>query len=146
MNPTLVRKDFRVDGIFGELWDERGEFYCVTLERAYPRKEITYPEETQNTYSPFTYLPKIPPGKYRCTRFNSPHLGYIVWMLHDVPGHDHCLIHIGNYNENSDGCVLVGKQIGNKTDLGKMIMSSEPTFKKLMKDTESLTEMQLTVI
>lgn len=146
MNFTLIRRDFRPDGIFGELQDDNGIFYCMILEHAYAASAVIYPSKESNAYSVSTHLPKIPPGEYKCTRFKSPHLGYEVFILNDVPGHNHCLIHIGNYNEDSDGCVLLGSQIGNRLGNGKMITSSEQTFKRFMETQKYVDSFMLTVI
>lgn len=131
MNVTLIRKDELADGYFGELHQDNGNFLFTTLEHAYPNPD-------GSLYA------KISPGTYMCVRFESPHLGYEVFMLENVPGHDHILIHIGNYNENSDGCIMLGIGLGFK--MGQktpcMITNSEKAFKAFMemqKDVQSFT-------
>lgn len=49
----------------------------------------------------------IPKGIYKVTRFNSPSKGK-CFMLLNVDGRNHILIHVGNYPKDSLGCILVG--------------------------------------
>lgn len=130
MDFTLRNRRSSVDGVFGELVDAKGTFNFVTLEHAY---------SDGNGH----FFPKIEPGVYTCVRFQSPHLGYEVWHLTgNDSDHHFFLIHIGNYNDDSDGCILIGKGYGNKSDGGKMIVSSKQAFAALMeaqKETDSFT-------
>lgn len=126
MNLTLVRKQYRDDGIFGEI--ESGALYYFTLEHSYER------------------IAKIPAGEYTCKRRLSPHFGYDVFELIDVPGHDFIEIHIGNYNEDTDGCILLGLGLGHTTKNGVMLTSSKQAFAGFMKMQEDIDEFKLTVV
>jgi hypothetical protein len=71
-------------------------------------------------------------------------------MLSDVPPFEGkevtgILIHILNYNDESDGCIGVGMQIGNKSDGGKMIMQSKLAFESLMKYQDSINEFTIMI-
>ena len=101
---TLKRTEFRDDGIFGEL--SAGNLNLVTLEHSYDKK------------------PKIPVGTYKCVR-GVHHLANMVhpfttFEVTGVPGHTNILIHPGNWNSDSEGCILVGKVIGWRDDHTKI--------------------------
>jgi hypothetical protein len=125
MNLHLTRKQYRDDGIFGEI--DCDKIYFFTLEHSYDK------------------MPKIPQGVYRCTRWDSPKFGYQTFMLNDVPGHDHILIHIGNYNHDSEGCILIGLGLGRTKNNGVMITSSKQAFQKFMELQEGVDEFTLTI-
>ena len=112
-----------------------GKYFCDTLEdkdrglrqdmpvsviRATKRKGIT----------------AIPTGRYRVTlAVQSPKFskraiyqfcnGYLPRLI-NVPGYDGVLIHIGNTANDTEGCILVGKN----TQVGK-VLESTATFKAL---------------
>lgn len=126
MDLILTRKHFRDDGIFGELTGYG--FHAYTLEHSYNGK------------------PKVLIGKYSCVRgIHKLKYGnsFEAFMLVGVPGHTGILIHKGNYNHDSDGCIL----IGNGLDLSQnMITDSKIAFDKfneIQKDKDSFT---LTVV
>jgi hypothetical protein len=131
MNLKLERRLFRDDGIFSDLKNEKGDVIAVTLEHSYDKK------------------PKIPNGTYTCKR--SPHRlhgmssDFITFEIMNVPGHDNILFHWGNYNKDSDGCVLVGQKVAMMPNGMKMITRSRETFADLMKIEEGLDTFQLTV-
>lgn len=118
MDLILTRRDRREDGIFGEICSEKGEFLFITLERSYALK------------------PKIKPGKYKCVRgmhrLENMTEEFETFEVKGVKGHWGILFHVGNYNEQTNGCILVGLGMGNKMGGGKMITSSKQAFKKFM--------------
>lgn len=123
----LVRFLYSQDGIFSKLYNEVGEQIAYTLEHAYG--------QTGGGYGP-----KVTVGTYKCTRHTSPKFGYETWMLENVPGHTYILIHIGNYDHDSDGCILIGEKIN-----GVMILNSRVTFNKFMDMTKDEKELTLTI-
>lgn len=93
----LQRDDYTSKGIFGKLYVEETEFLCYTLEHAY-----LYSGE---------YLPKVPKGIYTCKRgIHQLKSGgpFETFEVTKVPGRWGILFHVGNYNEDSSGCILVG--------------------------------------
>ena len=50
----------------------------------------------------------VPDGTYKCVKRTSPKYGH-HWHLLNVPNRDLILIHSGNYNHHTLGCILVGK-------------------------------------
>ena len=54
----------------------------------------------------------IPAGVYKCTKHNGGKYKD-VWILHDVPNRSVILIHNGNTEDNTEGCIVVGSMFGN---------------------------------
>jgi hypothetical protein len=132
MNLTLIRTDAREDGIFGTLEGPNG-LIAYTLEHAYPRGGI--------------FTPKLPAGIYTCVRglhqLANMKAPFWTFEITGVPGHTNILIHIGNYNDDSEGCVLVGDTILKGPTW--MITDSRITFDKFMALQQGVDEFQLTV-
>jgi len=85
------------------------EFQCFGLENPY--NSVKIPGNT-----------RIPPGEYPVRlrtdggkhhhytkRYLSLHQGML--QIQNVPGFEHILIHVGNYNSNTDGCLLLGRSV-----------------------------------
>lgn len=133
MNLTLKRTDYIADGIFGVLCDENYNQIAVTLEHAFG-------------VEPGTYVPKVARGIYTCSLHAPNRLPYTTFELQNVPNFQGkpvtgVLIHIGNYNHDSDGCILVGSERN-----GDMIMDSKVTFQKIMELQTGLEEFTLTIV
>lgn len=52
----------------------------------------------------------IPTGDYICKIEFSPSHGMCFHIL-NVPGRSHILIHSGNYNKDTEGCILLGENL-----------------------------------
>lgn len=100
MNLKLIRKSAKSEGIFSELRTEDEKLVAYSLEHAFAQEDGD------------GYKPKVPPGVYRCIRGTH--------RLHDlkpfdtfevmkVPGATGILFHVGNYNKDSEGCILLGQ-------------------------------------
>lgn len=123
MNLRLTRSEFREDGIFGELVTEDGDFVAHTLEHAYPD-------------GAGGWTPKVAVGTYVCERHPPNRLPYETFMLRDVPDFlgkpvSGILIHCGNFDQDSEGCLLVGKAEIQGGSM-RMITQSKETFSELM--------------
>ena len=68
----------------------------------------------------------IPVGGYKCQRITSPKHGETIHVL-DVPGRSEIILHSGNSQEDTRGCILVGMSYS-----GKKIMDSRIAMRKLM--------------
>lgn len=130
MNLKLVRLTYDSYGVFGILQDEAGNEICKTLEHAFP---LIYGDD------PISYFAKVAKGEYKCVRHAPNRLPYETWELQNVPPFQGkpvagILIHVGNYNHDSDGCILVGRRIVPIPDdpAENMVTSSQNTFNKLM--------------
>jgi hypothetical protein len=81
----------------GELVDDAGEHICDTLELAWNNND----SDTSC----------IPAGSYICIPHDSAKFPD-TWEVSDVPDRSAILIHNGNVEENTHGCILVGDSEG----------------------------------
>lgn len=109
------------------------DFQCYTLE------DIARVEKVKGKT-------RIPAGKYRIEkrtvggtvkkyreRFGSKH--YMLW-LQDVPNFEYILIHVGNYKEDTEGCLLVGSGV-NVREKNSYITHSTEAYLNLWKKVDS---------
>ena len=126
----LTRSEFNADGIIGTLTNEQGDQLAVTLEHAFDGR------------------PKLPAGHYHCQRgMHRLEHGekFETFEVMGVPGHTGILFHIGNWNKDSDGCILLGRVVTASTE-GRMITSSSLTFAYFMNELTDVDEFLLTVV
>jgi hypothetical protein len=88
----LVRVAIDEAGAFGVL-NDNGHPFAVTLERTFGDKVV------------------IPPGEYVCKRTRYHKADYDTFEI-PVPGHTRVLFHVGNIEDDSEGCILIGLQFG----------------------------------
>lgn len=93
------------------------KYFCDTLEDTVRAPGLKIPGKTA-----------IPAGKYKIKLTESLRFGRLMPRLENVPGFTGVLIHAGNTAEDTEGCILVGK---NRVK-GKVLDSRE-TFQKLFK-------------
>jgi hypothetical protein len=75
----------------------------------------------------------IPPGKYDAVKHVSPKFGECFWIK-DVPGREEILIHRGNYNKDTKGCILPGRSFADIDNDGSVdVTNSGNTLKDLLK-------------
>ena len=106
MKLTVVRTQFGTDATNGILLVD-GQFECYTLEDQYQAVKVMHetciPEGTYNikfrTVGGFH-------EKYK-TRYGNSHYGML--HLQDVPNFTYILIHAGNTDEHTSGCLIVGE-------------------------------------
>ena len=84
------------------------------------------------------------------TSGNCHHNGveFSTFEITGVAGHSGILFHAGNFNKDSDGCVLIGKQIiPNPADPStEMITGSKQEFAQWLARLEGVVSFQLEVI
>lgn len=131
MDLKLDRVQYRSDGIFSHLLDDKNNIIAYTLEHSYAHDG--------------EYSPKIPDGVFKCIR--GPHRlesmtqDFITFEITGVDGHTNLLFHQGNFNKDSEGCILLGEAIIDSAGI-EMISHSADTFAKFMelqKDVDSFT-------
>ena len=132
MKLTLMRISSQIDSTSGILFDstEYPKFLCYTLEDEF--RAVKVASET-----------RIPEGTYKIAlrteggfharysnRFGSMHKGMLE--LQDVPNFKWILIHCGNTDENTAGCILVGNsQTSNLVQKDGFIGSSTDAYKTI---------------
>lgn len=135
MNLILTRNKFVGAGIFGELQDELARHVCFTLEHSY---------ETDGKYAP-----KLQEGAYTCVRgqhqLHSMTEPFTTFEVTEVPGHSNILFHIGNYNRDSEGCVLLGMEIITGVAADSILSLSKKAFEHFMDLQKNVNEFTLTV-
>ena len=89
---TLTRFARTGDGVLGRL----GEWYTLEEEDLGNQRNISC----------------IPAGVYLCIRHFYAHGGYETFEVTGVPGRSGILIHAGNTEEDTEGCILLGKSLG----------------------------------
>lgn len=130
MDMTLTRTAFAEDGILSDLKDANNKMVAYTLEHSYDN------------------LPKIPDGTYTCIRgWHQLHSGppFQTFEITGVPGHTKLLFHVGNWNKDSEGCVLLGEAIV-QSHQGVMITNSKAVFNEFMVIQSRVDSFTLTVV
>ena len=132
MRLEVVRISSQEDSTNGILFDvtEGRKFLCYTLEDEY--RETKVMSET-----------RIPAGTYKITlrkvggfhgryekKYGEMHKG-MLWVR-DVPGFEYILIHTGNTDEHTAGCLLVGdSQQNNAIKADGFVGSSTQAYKRI---------------
>lgn len=143
MNLFLQRAVKGADGVFGSLTNEDETFSCVCLEHSYKLEDDSY-------------TAKLAPGVYTCKRgqhqlegMTSP---FETFQVMDVPSFQdkpvtNILLHVGNFFEDSHGCILLGRRIAPRDppESGNMITSSKNTFNAFMDLQKGVDAFTLTV-
>lgn len=134
----LVKREFKKPTYtIGKLYID-GEYFCDTLEdkdrglkSTMSLEQITKKKIKGQTAIPTgTYkvlMNRLSP-KYSTVQWAREFCGSIMPRLENVPGYEGILIHPGNTDKDTAGCLLVGfnKEVGK-------VLNSKETFKKLYK-------------
>jgi hypothetical protein len=135
MDLLLVNTEFRADGVFGELRDMAGDVVVYTLQHSYA-----------DSFGGFQV--KIPDGVYQCVRGFHQLEGmtepFETFEVTNVPGHAGILFHVGNFNSDSTGCVLVGMGLATISDQ-QALSQSKIAFQKFMGLQNAINNFTLTV-
>ena len=107
------------------------EFFCSTIEDKYrdlSKEKKVYGETC------------IPFGTYKVIINMSPKYGRLMPRLLDVPHFDGILIHSGNTEQDSAGCIIVGKRSGQK------VINSRDTFNRLFARLEKYSNIKIEIV
>lgn len=129
MKVKLYRSNFNKTGVIGEM--ECGGHVFTTLEHAY--------DDHGHIFT------KLTDGEYICKKGIhrlSDLVPFETFEITEVKGHTGILFHVGNYNHDSSGCVLVGLGYGNNKTI---ITSSKQGFAKFMDILKDCEEFDLVV-
>lgn len=139
MNLVLFRYEQTENGIFGVLKNAEKGLTLQTLEHAY--KEYDHPMQPN---SPFSWDAKTPKGTYVCKRglhrLASMTEEFETFEVTGVPDHTGILFHIGNYNSDSNGCILLGA-----SRFGTMLKDSRVAFAHFLEATKDVNEFNLRI-
>lgn len=146
MKLKLIRKYKKSNYTIGKLYID-GVYFCDTLEDKDRgiRSEMSLEEIKKLKIKGQT---AIPSGKYRITlnvlspkyskvqKYKAFNKGYMPRLI-DVKGYDGILIHAGNTIEDTEGCILVGKnkQVGKVLD---SMVTFQSLYNKLKTDKNNL--------
>lgn len=107
------------------------EFFCSTIEDKYrdlSKEKKVYGETC------------IPFGTYKVIINMSPKYGRLMPRLLNVPHFDGILIHSGNTEKDSAGCIIVGKRSGQK------VINSRDTFNRLFDRLEKYSNIKIEIV
>lgn len=113
---TLFRFMYAEDSVIGSLslrTDKAEQFLCHTLEDRV-REQSGMPVEKWKVKGQTA----IPVGRYEVKKTKSARFGGDMLQLMDVPGFSGIRIHAGNSAVDTEGCVLTGTDIGDKSITG----------------------------
>ena len=98
------------------------------------------------------FISCIPPGVYPIERFESPKFKYWSYKILNVKGRCGNIFHIGNTEEDTDGCVLLGMRFDKirtkKTNdkIKNAIIYSNRAFKEFMAYMDGIEKAELEII
>jgi len=121
----IVRIEKSEDGIIGVLSID-GKVDCFTMQ----------PDETDKHFS-------IPVGNYLCRRFHGRKWQDTFEVV--VPGHTALLFHSGNFEEDTEGCILLGEEVGELNGRRAVLVSGK-AFVEFMKKMGNDQEFNLVII
>lgn len=144
MELTLRRKFKGPAYTIGDL-SINGKFFCNTIEDTVRNLPASCPETPRGrscTCKEKVYAKTaIPAGKYKITLEYSPRFKRRMPYLHDVPHFLGILIHSGNTEADSAGCIIVGEN----TVKGK-VLNSRTTFQRLYALLEKEKEITIRIV
>lgn len=144
MKLEVIRYHTSDDYTLGMLLDvtEGRKFLCYTLEDEYKEEKVMH--ET-----------RIPAGTYKITlrtvggfhgryekKYGSMHKG-MLWVR-DVPGFEYILIHTGNTDEHTSGCLLVGNSSDYKGFIGSSVNAYKRVYPSIAAALESGEDVEIT--
>jgi hypothetical protein len=135
MKLSLKRIAKKPNYTVGKLYID-GEYFCDTLEDQDRGLSVEMPL-AEITKAKVMHKTAIPTGTYPVVVTNSPSKKRLLPRLQNVPAFDGILIHRGNTENDSSGCILLGE---NK-EVGKVLNSTkyELELTELLKTKKDVT-------
>jgi hypothetical protein len=119
------------NGLLFDITNGQRKFLSYTLEDEYRKEKVM--SETRVPAGTYNVTLRTEGGFYQdyTERFGSDFNKGMLWVR-DVPGFEYILIHIGNTDENTSGCLLVGDtQNNNQITKDGFIGSSTNNYKRI---------------
>jgi len=144
MKLEVIRYHTSDDYTLGMLLDvtEGRKFLCYTLEDEYREEKVMH--ET-----------RIPAGTYKITlrkvggfhgryekKYGDMHKG-MLWVR-DVPGFEYILIHTGNTDDHTSGCLLVGNSSDYKGFVGSSVDAYKRVYPSIAETLENGEDVEIT--
>jgi hypothetical protein len=143
MELLLVRKFKGEKYTIGDLYTD-GEYFCNTIEDKVRELPATCPDtprwQSCHCKEKVYTGTAIPAGTYKVTLGESPRFKRILPIIHHVPHFLGILLHTGNTEGHSAGCIIVGKN----TVKGK-VLYSKATMAALMEKLEKAGDITITI-
>ena len=121
-----------------------GKFECYTLEDEY--REVKVKGETRIPNGTYKIELRVVGGfhnKYSSKYGSSFHKG-MLWVK-DVPNFEYILIHTGNTDEHTAGCLIVGSTADNKKGfIGASVNAYKSLYPKVLKALQNNEEVYIT--
>ena len=124
---TRIASNFK-HGTFGAITID-GQPICLTLE--------PYTRDNERSIS------CIPTGQYIATRVQSPKYGN-VFEISNIQNRSHVLIHWGNRDKDTEGCILLGEEFG-LLYKDWSVLSSKKAFNEFMEIMKDENEFTITI-
>ena len=121
----IIRVERSEDGLIGVLTID-GKADCWTMQ----------PDERDSHFS-------VPVGNYLCKRFHGKKWQDTFEII--VAGHSALLFHIGNREDDSEGCLLLGEEVG-ELNGKRAVLASGKAFMEFMKKMGSDQEFNLVIV
>jgi hypothetical protein len=119
------------NGLLFDITDGQRKFLSYTLEDEYRKEKVM--SETRVPAGTYNVTLRTEGGFYQdyTERFGSDFNKGMLWVR-DVPGFEYILIHIGNTDDDTSGCLLVGDtQNNNQITKDGFIGSSTNNYKRI---------------
>jgi hypothetical protein len=113
----IIRFETGIDGTFGVML-KNNSYFCMTLEPEWKNNQKT--------------ISCIPQGKYLCQKKESIKFGNVYEVL-NVENRNDILFHVGNFAEDTQGCILLGQTIKKEKGEKSLFLSKDivATFNSL---------------
>lgn len=125
----ILRAVKRADGVFGIFMVSMYPI-CLTCERPWLNNQIG--------------ISCIPAGQYICRRVKSPKFGD-TFEVTGVSGRSEILIHSGNIDDDSHGCIILGENFEPWKTGQLSLASSKIAFGQFMREMEGQDQFTLTI-
>lgn len=131
MKLEILRYSSQNESTLGMLFDvtEGREFLCYTLEDEY--RTLKVKGETRIPAGEYNITLRTEGGHHERYRAKFPNMHKGMLWIRNVPNFEYILIHIGNQETDTEGCLLVGEiSRANITEKG-FISKSKAAYKRI---------------